>query len=90
MTEYNFTWTDADLAKLSPGVGLVVVFKNADGTIAPQLRVLAMAWRGHVFVLSGSDGRRFQSALLEQCDPASIVTAAELAAIARGAAGSAA
>lgn len=90
MNEYSFTWSDADLAKLSPGVGVVAIFKHADGTYAPQLRVLAMSWRGHAFLIDGRDGRKFMTVLLSQCDPASVVDVATMQQIARGAAGSAA
>lgn len=90
MTSETFEWTDSDRAMLRPGVGLVALFRNADGTPAPQLRVLAMAWRGHAFLIDGRDGRKFITVLLSQCDPTSVVDAATMQQIARGAPGSAA
>lgn len=85
---YEFTWSEEARDKLTPGVGIVVVFKNADGTPAPQLRVLAMSWRGHAFLIDGRDGRKFMTVLLSQCDPASVVDVTTMQQIARGAAGS--
>lgn len=84
MEPETFTWTDAEQAKLVPNMGVVVLFRGSDGQPQPQLRIVAMTWRRTVFLIDARDGRRFQAVRLEQCDPGSLVPAAEMQAIARG------